>query len=163
MEPRGRILWTDDEPGRFRFAEWELTDAGWTVEWARDVETAAHKLAREPFDALILDQMLPFEPSDEADRYWGGCLLLRWLRGAPSPEKATVADARQKEVLGRLSPLPDNTTVPALVVSAFYDEQVVEATRSASRQDREIPFLDKPVDIDEVRRILERPGATHLP
>ncbi len=156
MEPRGRILWTDDEPGRFGFAAWELRDAGWTIDWAEDVQTAAQKLSKERYDALIVDQMLPFEPEDVADRYWGGCLLLRWLRGAPSPEKAPVAEARQKEVLGRRTPRAENVHLPALVVSAFYDPDVVDATRSASPQDHEIAFVDKPVDVDEVRRILER-------
>ena len=151
-----RLLVVEDDAALGERLRTRLVAENYAVDLARDGIDGAHLGATEPYDALILDQMLPFDPSADTDRYWGGCLLLRWLRGAPSPEKAPVTEARQKDVLGRLRPRVENRELPAMVVSAFYDDQVVEATRNASERDHAIPFLDKPVDVDEVRRLLEQ-------
>ena len=111
MPIQKRLLWTDDD-GRdwFVYEEHMLRAEGWEVRWARDLDEAAALLAAEPFDALVLDQMLPFtfanigaEP--HARRLWGGCLLLWWLRQRRWPERAPYPpDIRAHPVWSRAPP-----------------------------------------------------------
>lgn len=152
-EGRPRLLWTDDDGReRFLYEEYVIRDEGWEIAWAEGVSEASRLLAREPFDALILDQMMPYEGLRQNEfLLWGGCLLLRWLRGAPPPA------ALELELDGGLyasQPLDVNRDIPAFVVSGFYDASVAEAFREASPQDRDLRIMPKPVEVDEVLRFL---------
>ena len=56
-----RLLWTDDDGADwFVYEAAMLRRAGWEIHWARDVTSAVDRLSAEPFDALIIDQMLPW-------------------------------------------------------------------------------------------------------
>jgi len=140
-----RVLWTDDDPPeRYEYESYVLSDEGWEVTWAPDVGTAARKLSEERFDALILDQMLPYEGLRAGDPLWNGCLLLRWLRGK-APPPAVVLDPEGG--LSTLSPSPENRAIPTVVVSAFHDPNVEAAMREASASDQQIPVVPKPIDM----------------
>ncbi len=70
-----RILVVDDEPAIRGLVAELLTDAGYTVQTARDGQAALDLIARDPPDLIIADVMMP--------RCDGLCLL-RTLRRAGS-------------------------------------------------------------------------------
>ena len=149
-----RLLWTDDDGADwFVYEVHMLAAAGWEVIWAHDVLEAADLLSRQPFDALFLDQMLPWQRSThqkEALQIWGGCTLLWWLRQGRSPDALPYPERFRRLALWQQAPLPANRTTPVTVVSAFYDEQVEQLTRSAAPQDEGLELLAKPVRLDDL-------------
>lgn len=157
MARRPVVLWTDDDGrDRFLYEELVIQAEGWDVAWALDVSSAARRLASEPFDALILDQMVPYEGLLKGDVLWGGCLVLRWLRGK-GPPPHLILDP--KGALSTLRPDERNEEIPAFIVSGFHDPAVEAATRDASALDRNIPLVPKPVDIGVVLQFLRRAAA----
>ena len=152
---RPRLLWTDDDPpGRFEYEQYVIRDEGWDIVWASDVNTATKLLSEELFDALILDQMLsPYVGLRKGDPIWGGCLILRWLRGKAPPNHLAVDP---EGPLARYKPDPRNADLPTVIVSGFHDPKVEAAIRDASPQDRNIQLVPKPLDINAILEFLRR-------
>ncbi len=151
------LLWADDGARRFRYERLMLRRAGWSTEWAIDARDAAHALSETPFDILVLDQMLPYDHVSEseqiASRPWGGCLLLYWLRGRQLPGHAPAVSDYSS--LHGVQPLTVNRSLPVVVVSAYYDEEIAETMRNTSSLEAPLRFFPKPVDIQEVLAVLE--------
>lgn len=153
--PRPRLLWTDDDPpGRFEYEQFVIQDEGWDITWAPDVTTATRLLSEQPFDALILDQMLPpYVGLRKGDPIWGGCLVLRWLRGKAPPGNLAIDPDGP---LAKNHPLPRNADLPTIIVSAFHEPKVEAAIRDASPADRNIPLIPKPLDMNAILDFLRR-------
>ncbi|HEY2295631.1 MAG TPA: hypothetical protein VGM86_33415 [Thermoanaerobaculia bacterium] len=147
------LLWIDDDaPGRFRYEHQMLTQRGWQITWAKCAEEAADLLRREVFRAIILDQMFPWSkqsPGTDTDEVWAGCFLLFWLRDKGRPSKAPPREPFDSLFTETKAPLPSNRTIPVVLSSAYFDEDI-----SASIFDIEphIPELPKPIDLE---RLLE--------
>ncbi len=145
MSARPRLLWTDDDaPDRFEYEALVLGEEGWDVVWATSVSEAARLLSGQHFDAMLLDQMLPYTGLRHGDPLWNGALLLRWLRGKGPPSSVTLDPNGE---LSMLRPMPENRDIPTVVVSAFHDPLVDAAMREASEQDRALPLAPKPIDV----------------
>lgn len=152
-----RLLWTDDDG-----ADWFVYEAsmlrrdGFEIHWARDVTSAVERLSREPFDALIIDQMLPWRSGEAAEKrqIWGGCAILWWLRQQRWPAAVPFPTRIRELSLWDESPHPHNRTIPAIFVSAFYDEMVEQVTRGASAADDALEILAKPVRLDDLQGFL---------
>ena len=154
-----RLLWTDDDGADwFVYEASMLSRAGWEIHWARDVTSAVERLSAEPFDALIIDQMLPWRtgevPTAETIQIWGGCTILWWLRQQRCPEAVPFPTRIRELAFWNQQPHPGNRAVPAIFVSAFYDEQVEQVTRSASRADASLEILAKPVRLGDLEHFL---------
>lgn len=149
---RRRLLWTDDEGAvRFQYAIRCLRRDGWDIEWAFNAAEAAERLATEDFDLLILDLMMPPAAGYRETNVWSGCMVMRWLRGASRPEHAPV-DFPAFEGSVR----PANVGLPVLLVSAYDDPGVWDAIDEVSRVEQDLVVLRKPLDVDEMRRTIER-------
>lgn len=59
MTSRKRILVTEDDPNILRLVETILRHAGYDVETASGGQEALTKISLTPFDALVLDLMMP--------------------------------------------------------------------------------------------------------
>lgn len=157
-EGERRLLWVDDDgPERFEYERLILERKGWEISWARDVRTAARILSQVSFTALVIDQTLPFQlngsdPDDERRSIWGGCMILRWLRQKHMPVGMDIP--ANDDELQRLKPLEGNKLLQALIVSAFHDDAVEEATRNTSEIDQEIIIEPKPLDIRKLSAYL---------
>lgn len=150
--PRGRILWVDDDGAeRYLYEQLILEAEGWMMQYAIDVGQAAYLLSRESFDAMFLDQMLPYSGLVKGDPIWNSCLLLYWLRGGGTPRRVQVDPMAP---LGVLRPLPTNVNLPVAVVSAFHDPALEEALRDASPMDRKILLIPKPIDVGAMLEFL---------
>ena len=55
-----RILLAEDEETLAAGLEYNLTDEGYTVDWAKDGKQALHYFETRNYDLLILDIMLPY-------------------------------------------------------------------------------------------------------
>jgi CheY-like chemotaxis protein len=148
------LLWVDDDgPDRFLFEEFMLTRRGWKVVWATSIRDALQKLGTNVFDAILLDQMLPVDPGPLAPTdVWGGCLLLYWLRGMERPLAAP--EVEEPDAFREVEPLASNRSITIVIVSAFHDDEVEEAIKSAAAS---IEIVKKPIDLDKLIAKLE-PG-----
>lgn len=153
-----RLLWTDDDgPKHFLYELSELEGRGWTVRWARSVTEAIRLLSAEPFEALIVDQLMPVAEAGNgvvAERFvWSGALLVAWLR---APEALTALPARLQDLAAPLTcarPHPDNVGLPLQLVSAFDDPEVDALLATpALGAPRRIP---KPVDLEDLLVLIE--------
>lgn len=154
-ETKRRLLWIDDDgPGRFEYERYLVEREGWSLVWAEHVLDAAKLLSSEPFEALVLDQMIPFDRDDFGPLDpWGGCLLLRWLRGTYPPRHVPLKMTTREGHLGvHAPPLPQNMGLRLLVVSAFHNDQVLAEIRSASEKDQHLVVASKPLN---EKRLLE--------
>lgn len=147
------LLWVDDDkPDKFLYEEMMLSNEGWGIQWATNVVEAARTLSAKKYQALLLDQMLPYEKDKRPD-VWSGCLLLRWLREA---ELRTGIEMEENyRELHDLKPLRENTSMEVIVVSAYADESVEQEMKSASEKDRYLRFEPKPVIFDDILDILK--------
>jgi CheY-like chemotaxis protein len=144
-----RLLWSDDEgPGRFLYAAHLLQTDGWDITWAASVEVAAEALRNQPFDAVVLDQMLPLAADGDRASVWGGCTLLRWLKGRPP---APTAPPNVVPPAG--DPHADNRDAPMVILSAYRHDDVEAATREAFGGEP-VPLLPKPLDVEALRNFL---------
>ena len=165
MENQGPlVLWVDDdEEDRFIFEIDAIKSRlGWQVQWAGTVREAAMVLTTRAVDALILDQMIC--DHGISSPIWSGCRLLHWLRGKKHPDQGPWP----REELGwRLhlseKPLACNRQVPVVLVSAYHNREVLDATMEASTQDRLIRLYSKPVDFQRIQAFLQKvdPRVTH--
>ncbi len=138
--PLRRLLWVDDDsPDRFILEDELLRDAGWHVGWATTLADAVHALSWDAWDAVFLDQMIPFFTGPEFPVPSGGALVLFWLRGRALPE-----DVAQMPVFAA-RPLEQNRRCPVVIVSSYYNTDLMEDMRRASPLDAALPVLAKPL------------------
>lgn len=148
--PSRRLLWTDDDgPERFEYARWRLEAEGWEVRWAYSVEQAATLLRQEVFDAALLDQMLPFHDADREMNIWGGCTLLRWLKGLDVAPGAPATVVRPEG-----APADPNAHLALAVLSAYRHEEVEAAMVEAMPADHPLAWFSKPIDVEALLRTL---------
>lgn len=174
-----RLLWVDDDaPGAFPREQRFVSKKGWQLTWAVSQEAALKTLASEPFDALILDQQLPYGgDSSRLDNSgkrltWSGCMILHWLRDnhlsmEQAPEHVTqhLRSIEQKyrpyisNTEGSDSSDPvvfDNRYIPVMVFSAHYRPEVTDAMRNADAVDKNLSIHTKPIDLEVLRQFLEQ-------
>jgi CheY-like chemotaxis protein len=159
-----RLLWTDDnDPSQFVYESHILRRDGWEIRWAADVQEGAALLRDEPFDALVLDQHMPFDLThSSADPrpllIWGGCLMLWWLRSQRWPDEAPFAPTIASSPIWSWRPMADNARIPVIMVSAYYDEGVESIIQSASPLDQDLEILTKPLRLPDLQDFL-----SHIP
>lgn len=142
------LLWIDDdEPERFVYEQRRLRQEGWRTTWARSVEHACERLAHQPFDSILLDQMVAPDGALGHLMMWSGCRLLYWLRQSATTPPWPQED-RSWSILAQRVPLERNRTCPVTLVSAYRNVALLEATRRAGSQDASIKILAKPFDVD---------------
>lgn len=162
-----RVLWVEnDGPSRFVWEERQLHESGWTIAWALTIEQAIDQLAVQSFDAIILDQFLPYTSSDPDARMvvdgppqaWGGCVLLWWLRRMAPPKDLPreLGDEWKKRREGWPSPLPCNTDISATVASDYDYDEIRKSLQAASLKglDTELEVLPKPIETDALLAFL---------
>jgi CheY-like chemotaxis protein len=162
-----RLLWIDDDgPERFMNERRRLRKARWTVEWARGLQSAVERLTVEPFDAMLLDQMLPWpdrepgEPPDTTVEVWGGALLLWWLRRGRAPDSLGSAVVARYAEMWDQQPTAANRAMPVVVISAFDDSDVRAQLLEVCDEGEggspfDTPIWTKPVDLDALMAFLE--------
>jgi hypothetical protein len=175
---KNKLLWVDDDykKGRFTYEEEVITeDLNWTLTWAESLEEAARLLSTESFDALLLDQQFYVHEADaefhwtssEKNIPWQGITLLYWLRNDADSdrEKNKLANHSMEYVTSSLvelrqnvMPLDKNKSLPVLVLSAFYHDDILTALRDASNHDSDLDIHSKPVDISEIEAFLGAVG-----
>ena len=155
MPGEKRILWADDEPGRLTFEARYVRKLGSLLTWKESLFDAIGALRANPFDGLILDQMLPFDSSRPMSNVWSGCLLLRWLRGTSIPAALPPAERAAVETVWTSPPLTDNASIPVMLVSGIYNETIQRSIRE-SAHDRELHLMPKPTNRMELRRFVEK-------
>src|SRR5262245_6447499 len=141
------LLWVDDDaPHRFRYEEIVLRDEyGWSIAWAGCVQSAVTALCARPFEAIVLDQMLPLTANSRAVGYWGGYALWHWLKACQDPIPRPPPE--HESLFVRHTPLSANGTAPVCIVSAFEDLTVQRAIRAACPK---IAIFAKPLELDEL-------------
>lgn len=146
-----RLLWVDDDGKRRRFRyEETVLKRTWAISWAYSVYAAARTLTESEYEAIILDQTLPFKDQPHCD-IWGGCALLWWL-AKPGESLTMIPQAQLYEELKALVPLPANRAAKVCVVSAYDDDGVAARMRAARR---DLVVRPKPIDLDALRSFLE--------
>lgn len=93
-----RILIVDDEEDIVQLVRLILEDAGYKVGTATDSRSVVERLAKEPFDLVLLDIMMPF---------FSGWQILRQLRDHPDTRSLPVA-----MLTARASPREDYDSNP---------------------------------------------------
>lgn len=150
-----RMLWLDnDGPGRFQFERRQIQRRGWDVIWSYTIRDAAERLVAEPVDAIILDQMVPYDGSpaagwvpDGPPKVWGGCVLLWWLRGKGAPTGMPGNREVSKKPYLKSPPHSKNSQTPVAIASGYYNHSVEDALRNASPLDSNLRILVKPLDL----------------
>ncbi|HMV68321.1 MAG TPA: hypothetical protein PKA64_15850 [Myxococcota bacterium] len=150
MSQSRRLLWGDDEgPERFLYAAMRLQRDGWSITWASSVAAAAELLRSEPFDALVLDQMMPLTSRGGPQELWSGCTMFRWLQGAPLAI-GTPAHITPPE----FAPLPANRDLPVAIVSAYRHDDVADAIEEARSPAQPLAWIGKPLNLDLLSRAI---------
>jgi|SRR6185295_2999055 len=153
-------MWVDDDtPTRFRYERRLLARQGWNVLWAEDIDSARALLATESFDALIVDQSLPFLKGQTATGIQGGYQLLHWIRKGVLPDSYDLPQPNPPAAVQ--PPLPINKICPVLFISAFYDSSLHAKLRELSEVDQEIEIVAKPLDPNDLLRFLSRVEVNH--
>lgn len=144
------LLWVDDDgPSNFLFETYQLQASGWTITFAEDAAAAVAHLQQYAFQAVILDQMLPRDDSAHGSiDVWTGYLLLWWLKRGQTPSQAPQASIEALHPLLQQPPLPQNRTIPVIMITAFHDDDVHEAFDKVRRSEPAVEKLIKPVDFD---------------
>jgi CheY-like chemotaxis protein len=146
-----RLLWVDDDaPERFQYeATVLLEDYKIEVAWARSVAEAIQLLRTQQYEAIVLDQMLPFSSGSLMTDYWGGCVVLHWLKRSKYPSAAPPAED-PSVFIG--APLAANMQAPVCVVSAFNDDDV---HRELQRACERLQIFPKPLDLEMLEEFLD--------
>jgi CheY-like chemotaxis protein len=154
---RHSLLWIDDDaPERFMYENFVLSQNGWEITWATSAEAGAEALRDRPFKVVILDQMLPWSTNGlgrDLAEVWAGCLLLAWLRDKRRPSKAPPREAFER--LYTMNPLGANRTVPVILGSAYYDDEIMASLFEIEPQ---LPQVPKPIDCSRLLEILASVG-----
>jgi 5'-methylthioadenosine/S-adenosylhomocysteine nucleosidase len=151
-----RILWVDDDgANRFDFELHLLSERGDQVEFATNVLDASRLLASHTYDALILDNVMQYAPSGrEPVGYWGGIVLLYWVRRLPRPFKAPSTYSLH-ELDGR-EPARANSRANIIFVTAYHDDEMTSVIQKAARPAELIPVLHKPLDHEALLEALDK-------
>lgn len=157
-----RLLWMDDEGARkFLYEDYKLKQQGWQIDWATSVDEAVHALCTRPYDAILIDQMMPL--GGVGQQYidvWTGCLLLWWLRRGTPPDVAPPPTLEASSALWEVSPLEANRTTPTICVSAFDDPDIRPVMLAASETEAlRVPVLVKPIRFADLLDALEAARA----
>lgn len=142
------IIWVDDDdPNRFIYEQKLIEARQATLVWAHTPEEAAERLAQDAYDAVILDQFMPFNAGARDRSPWAGYILLCWLRclDAPNNIEQEVREAVQ-HLRDTYTPARLEGETPVLILSAFHDRDVEEAMQLMQSQGGRIPFIPKPAD-----------------
>jgi CheY-like chemotaxis protein len=146
-----RLLWIDDDGARrYPFEVGRIIKTGYAVTWANSGRQAEDSLRAGRFDAVLLDQQLPWD-EHLPSVVWGGVFLLAWLKGLKLPAGVPSAqgfDALFGEGKGLLEP----HQCPVLVVSAFHDDAVARERRMLGVPDQR--FFSKPIDVHQLLSVL---------
>ncbi|HEY2289787.1 MAG TPA: response regulator [Thermoanaerobaculia bacterium] len=137
---RLRILWVDDDgPDRFTFERHFLNDeCNATVDFAVTVNAARKKLLSFAYDLVILDNYLPADdPLDGA--FGNGIKFLVEIR---------------EELLGSDRGWPNVDSIPIVMCSALYDEELQRILDMYGVQ-----TLHKPIDEDALKEFVMRVKA----
>lgn len=145
-----KLLWVDDDGlrGRFKYEERVLKQV-WSIVFAQSVYGAAEALSSSEYDAILLDQTLPFKDHGPSNDIWGGCALLWWL--ARSDDRPAMPRDQIYRELFDLKPLPKNCKARVCVVSAFDDLKVATRMREARA---DLVVHPKPIDMDVLQEFL---------
>jgi len=157
--PPKQLLWVDDDnPMRF-FSEIEFLeeDCGYQVKLVHNIQDATKQLNERPFDAIIMDQMLPFSEEDRfAGRVskWGGCFLMAWLRGE-SPLDSHDWGENDSRIYGALCDGDkaniENKKTPILVISAIMEPGPLSTITQIN--EGRLP-VNKPISGEEISQSL---------
>jgi hypothetical protein len=147
------LLWVDDDgERRFRYERRILAKEGWDVMWAEDINTARLLLSTDDFDALILDQRLPFEKERTPTGVEGGYLLLHWVRLGILPEQFELPQADNSPEFE--PPKETNRRLQVLFISAYYDEDLQAQMQKLNGEHGQIEITPKPVDPQDLLRFV---------
>jgi CheY-like chemotaxis protein len=106
-----RVLWVDDDAGGLlRGLGRILSDSGLDLEIVPDVDTALHCLRKEPYDAYLLDLILPY-------------------RLGPSPLSPLGGLAIASEIRSLESKNPSRKRAPIVFLSVIRGEEIAEELR----------------------------------
>lgn len=144
------LLWVDDDgPARYSYELAMLKKDDWTVDWAHSSLEAIESLSVQEYHGVITDNTHPWKPSSDLLR-WGGFHMLQWLR---VDAESWDENFPFGEDLEGLVPLPSNRQVPVLILSAFYDEEVVKKIDSMPGGD-EVSWMAKPAGTEALLAFL---------
>jgi nucleoside phosphorylase len=156
---RPLVLWVDDDgPGRFEFEIYCLKREGYRIDFAVDVIQAATLLCYRKYDAVLLDNLIPYRyGSVESIGAWGGYVLYSWLRNSVRSKRAPPTVSLRD--LDQLEPNPLNRGVPVLMCTAFHDDEVWSALQSAKLDNEKLLTAAKPINAHTLARWLEMTRA----
>lgn len=164
-----KLLWIDnDGPTRFLSERRLMRQLGWEYDWAHAIDEAAERLVGTPYDALVIDQSIPFaaiapgRPTPEGPPFvWGGAVLLWWLRRRTPPPDMPQADLVLEQPF--FAELPDraNGNAPALLYSGFQNRTVESAQRTLHGAGAVIEIARKPIPFEPLQRFLNAHRASN--
>jgi two-component system OmpR family response regulator len=146
-----RVLLAEDEVDLAHVIRRTLVEEGYACDWAEDGESALHQVSTGPYDAVVLDLMLPGID---------GWTILRALRaeGRTTPVLVlTARDALADKVRGLDLGADDYLTKP------FALEELLARLRALIRRAEAKPapvLAVGDVQIDTVARVVARAGET---
>ena len=129
-----RVLVVDDEPALRDSVTYALEREGFDVETVADGETALELAGREPFDAVVLDVMLPGLPGTEV------CRRLRGESAVPIV-MLTAKTAEVDRVVGLELGADDYVTKPFSLAELVARVRAVLRRRELDRSEAEAPVL----------------------
>ena len=140
-----RVLVVDDEPALRDSVSYALEREGFDVEAVADGETALELAGSEPFDAVVLDVMLPGLPGTEV------CRRLRGTSSVPIV-MLTARTAEVDRVVGLELGADDYVTKPFSLAELVARVRAVLRRRELDRNEAEAPVLRVGgLEIDRVR------------
>lgn len=146
---RRNLLWIDDDrPNRFLYETMLLENDGWRVIWAGTATSAAELLSTQPFEAAILDIMLPVD--ENAAPTSCGLHVLNWLRQKSVVEPPRHDSEAVEEMLRDRQPLDVNVSVPVVVATAF----IGAAIRGEFDEGSLNSMICKPFSYEEITELL---------
>ena len=144
-----RVLVVDDEPALRDSVTYALEREGFDVSAVADGETALELAGSEPFDAVVLDVMLPGLPGTEV------CRRLRGESAVPIV-MLTAKTAEVDRVVGLELGADDYVTKPFSLAELVARVRAVLRRRELDRSEAEAPVAGR-------GRARDRPGAARGP
>ena len=129
-----RVLVVDDEPALRDAVAYALEREGFDVEAVADGEAALELAAKDPFDAVVLDIMLPGLPGTEV------CRRLRGESGVPIV-MLTAKVAEIDRVVGLELGADDYVTKPFSLAELVARVRAILRRRELDRREAEAPVL----------------------
>lgn len=145
-----RLLLVEDDEMVGRAVHRGLSDAGFTVDWAKDGRSAELSLQNDVYDLVVLDLGLPRKD---------GMALLGMLRGAGNSVPVLIASARDA-VGDRIAGL--DAGADDYVLKPFDLDELTARVRALLRRHvgSGLPLLEcGPLTLDPARRVVTRDGT----